>query len=165
MPTVYGSLRNDFSYKGLSLSVNIVYRLGYVFRRSSTSLAYENIIKTGQHSDYTSRWQKPGDEQTSDVPSLLYPSNPYREIFYQLSETLVEPGDHIRLQDIRLAYDFTPILNKGSRFANLTLFGFANNLGIIWRKNKLGIDPAAGASSSAQYPNPFALSFGLTANF
>jgi hypothetical protein len=41
---------------------------------------------------------------TTNVPSAVYPSNTSRNNFYQYSEALIEKGDHIRLQDLRLGY-------------------------------------------------------------
>lgn len=158
IPTKYGALRNDFSFKGFNLSVNISYRLGYVFRRTTTSLNYSEVILSG-HRDYNARWQKPGDESRTDVPSLVYPANANRNYFYRNSEVLIESGDHIRLQDIRFGYEF-PTLFKRLKYSKLNLFCLANNLGIIWKKNKLGIDPSAGA-----YLAPRTISFGLNTNF
>lgn len=165
VPTIYGAFRNDFSYKGFSLSVNITYRLGYVFRKPSTSLSYENILKTGQNSDFTFRWKKEGDEKSTNVPSVTYPGDTYKDSFYQYSDILVESADHIRLQDIRLAYDISPRLAKKFLVSNLTIFTYANNLGIIWRKNKSGIDPSSVGNTFASYPNPRSISFGINANF
>ncbi|TCC98471.1 SusC/RagA family TonB-linked outer membrane protein [Pedobacter hiemivivus] len=165
IPTVYGALRNDLSYKGFNLSVNISYRLGYVFRRTSTSLNYTDIINKDQHSDYNLRWQKPGDENMTSIPSLVYPANSNRNTFYRISEATVASGDHIRLQDIRFGYEFPLIKLKSLNISNLNLFTYANNIGIIWRRNKLGIDPSEVSSGSITYPLPFSISFGITANF
>lgn len=165
VPTIYGAFRNDFSYNGFSLSINLSYRLGYVFRRSTTSLNYTNIIQSGQHSDYTLRWQQSGDEKTTSVPSLVYPANNNRNAFYQSAEVLVESGDHIRLQDIRFSYDFPGNVLQKMKMSRLSLFAYVNNLGILWRKNKAGIDPSAVGNSLNQYPTPLSTSIGLTVNF
>ncbi|WP_169304373.1 SusC/RagA family TonB-linked outer membrane protein [Pedobacter frigoris] len=164
IPSVYGSFRNDFSLKGISLSVNISYRLGFVFRRPSVNTSYENLIQAG-HADYQLAWKRPGDESSTNVPSIIYPGDSNRNSFYQLSEILVEPGDHIRLQDVRLGYELNAQALKAIGLASLNVFGFANNIGIIWRKNKSGIDPATDPRTRSQYPNPFTISFGINANF
>jgi TonB-linked SusC/RagA family outer membrane protein len=140
MPTWFGSLRNDFSMGRWSLSVNIVYKLGYYFRRSSTSVNYSDILAGYAHQDYDRRWQAPGDERITQVPAMLYPSNSQRNTFYQYSQTLVQKGDHIRLQDIRLAYSLTG-QGKHSFFDNAQLYLYASNLGLLWKANKEGLDP------------------------
>jgi hypothetical protein len=71
-PKYFGSLRNVFSYKGISLSANIIFKLNYYFRRSSIGYSGFYTSWTG-HRDFTKRWQKPGDEKLTNVPSIQYP--------------------------------------------------------------------------------------------
>lgn len=156
-PTVFGSWRNDFSYKGISLSVNIRYKGGYYFRRSSTSLNYMAVISSGGHADYHLRWQKPEDEQVTGVPSLVYAADAYRNTFYTYSEQLVEKADHIRLQDIRLAYQFGSVQKK-LPVRQLQVYTYFNNLGILWRSNDRQLDPDALGSS---LPDPLTISLGI----
>lgn len=159
-PKVFGAFRNDFSYKAFSLSVNITYKLGYVFRRPTTSLSYRDVLTLYQNKDYDKRWQKSGDEMTTSVPSLVYPDNSDRNTFYQYSEVLIERGDHIRLQDIRLSYLFPESIFRNSSVQKLQLYAYGNNVGIIWKKNNASIDPDANL-----YPSPFSFSLGISANF
>ena len=162
-PVVYGSFRNDFSYKGFSLSFNITYKFGYYFRRPSISLNYQDLIGSYGNSDYSQRWQKTGDEKTTNVPSLVYPSNTNRNTFYQYSEVLVEKGDHIRLQDIRIGYNIDKHTWKNMPFEGIQLYTYASNLGILWRANKYGIDPDAAPPvlGSHLLPNPLSIAFGI----
>ncbi|WP_200798264.1 SusC/RagA family TonB-linked outer membrane protein [Chitinophaga niabensis] len=164
-PVLWGAVRNDLSFKGFSVSVNIVYEGGHYFRRRSTGLNYSELLLStlNQNVDYANRWQKPGDELVTNVPSMSYPSNSNRNIFYQYSEMLVEKGDHIRLKDIRVGYDFTGLKKHGLPFERLQLYGYANNIGILWRENDHGIDPYNYDYNSI--PAPFTVSFGVKANF
>lgn len=165
-PGMYGSLRNTLSYGRVSLSFNITYKFDYVFRRSTTSLNYADVVGITAHSDYINAWKKPGDEMNTNVPSLAYPANTARNNFYQYSEALVEKGDHIRLQDLRLGYNIDRQIWKRAPFANLQLYMYASNLAILWKANKAGIDPEMNDYNSANlYPAPFALSFGIRADF
>jgi TonB-linked outer membrane protein, SusC/RagA family len=157
-PTSFGSLRNDFTYKGFDLSFNITYFLGYSFRRSSIDPNYSSILTNQRHTDYINRWQKPGDEKNTNIPSLVYPEDYSRTAFYRLSETLISPGDHLRLQDFRLGYDMNTLLPTSKIKWNAFLY--INNIGIIWRKNKNGLDP-----SVINYPVPRTYSIGINANF
>ena len=158
-PSTYGALRNTFSYKQWSLSFNISYRFGYYFHRQSIN--YGDLFTRGNgHSDYALRWQKPGDEQKTNIPSMLYPADPARDSFFATSETLVEKGDNIRFQDLSLSYTYSNTKKKRLPFHAMTLYLYANNIGILWRANKSGIDPDAGT-----YPLPFTFSCGLKTNF
>jgi len=162
-PMFFGSLQNTLLWKNLSLSFNVVYKLGYYFRRSSIN--YTNIIQNsawGGSADYTMRWQNPGDEKFTNVPSLPASANIGRDYVYQNSDILVEKGDHIRLQDIRLTYNFSKQAIKTSALKNVQLYIYANNIGIIWRANKNNIDPDYG---STNVPNPKSIAFGLNIGF
>ncbi|MBO9573406.1 MAG: hypothetical protein J7497_14545, partial [Chitinophagaceae bacterium] len=139
-PQYFGGLRNTFRWKQFSASANITYKAGYVFRNSS--IVYSSLFNSGYgHKDYSLRWQNPGDEQHTNVPSMVYPVNDNRDFFYANSEVNVLKGDHIRLQDINLTYDvnFSRWIKKPG--STLQLYFYANNLGIIWRENIKGIDP------------------------
>ncbi len=160
IPTTTGALRNDFYYKNFGISINITYFLNSVFRKPTTSTNYVDQLKSFGYSDYAERWQKPGDEQFTNVPSLAYPANSYRDWFYQYSEVKILKGDHIRLRDIRLSYDFTSLFkNKDFR---LSAFAYGQNLAILWRKNKDGIDPQM---ITGRYPDPKVYSLGINATF
>ncbi|HEY1023821.1 MAG TPA: SusC/RagA family TonB-linked outer membrane protein [Sphingobacteriaceae bacterium] len=137
-PVTFGALRNTFSWKNLSFSANISYRLGYYFRRASVN--YSSVLTgKGGHGDYYLRWQKPGDELLTNVPSMPASASFARDNLYLYSEALVEKGDHIRLQDVNISYDFTNIPQLP--FARAQLYVYANNLGLLWKANDAGIDP------------------------
>lgn len=141
-PLYFGSIRNTITWKNISLSANIIFKLNYYFRKSSISLNFQdNISGTSVHMDYLKRWQQPGDEMLTSVPALVYPSNNNRNDFYKGSAVLIEKGDHARLQDISLAYTLNKNALKKLPFDNLQLYLYANNLGLLWKANKEGIDP------------------------
>ena len=139
-PTVFGALRNTVTWKNISLSFNISYRLGYYFRRNS--VRYSNVL-TGQvdHGDYANRWTKAGDEIKTNVPSLPALSNINRDNIYLYSEALVEKGDHIRFQDINLSYTFDRQSIAKLPFERAQFYIYANNLGILWKATDVNIDP------------------------
>mgnify|MGYP006144554793 FL=1 len=139
-PTFYGALRNDLSWKNLSLSVNVSYRMGYYYRRNS--IAYGQLFSGRiSHEDYSNRWQNPGDENTTYIPSLPQFNNFNRNEFFRFSEHLVERADHIRLQDIRLSYNFFRSQIPRLPFRSVELYGYVNNIGILWKSSNERIDP------------------------
>ncbi|MCX2451949.1 SusC/RagA family TonB-linked outer membrane protein [Pedobacter sp. PLR] len=164
VPVYYGSLLNTFKYGNFSATFNFMYKLGYYARRSPYDvLRYSLLINSNmvQGEEYSRRWQKPGDEKITNVPSMVFPVasgvTDNRDNFYFNSEINVYKADHVRLQEINLSYTLTKNIGfiKSPRFyANI------NNLGIVWRANKLGIDPDIN-----DYPNPRSYSFGLSASF
>jgi hypothetical protein len=115
------------------VSANISYKMGYYFRRPSVSL--NSVLRGGYgHADYALRWQKPGDELKTIVPSMPEAVNTRREEFYLRSEALVEKGDHIRLQDIRVSYELPHLKNA-------EIYIYASNLGILGKSYKGRQDP------------------------
>lgn len=137
-PLSFGSFRNTLSFMDFSLSANVTYRLGYAVR--TNSVLYSTILTgNGGHADFAKRWQNSGDENITHIPSMPSTLNPVRDEFYQYAEVLVERGDHIRLQDINFSYK--PTGNRSFIKNGLTIFLYANNLGILWKKTDKDIDP------------------------
>lgn len=139
LPPYFGAWRNNFSYKGFSLAVNISYRFNYYFRRPA--LSYTNLYqRLVGYEEYEQRWQKPGDELRTNVPSQIYPANARRDSFYLNSEATVERGDNIKLDEVFLSYDMP--LRKGGAFKSMRFYVFGNNLNVmLWKANKVGLDP------------------------
>lgn len=160
LPVVFGSLINTISYKNWELSANVTYRLGHYFRRSSIS--YTSLFNNWRgHPDYTLRWQKPGDEQFTNVPSLTYPANIRRDNFYTNASLLVQRGDNIRLQDLRLSMQLDKSMVKKLPVRDFQVFATASNLGILWRANGAGLDP----DYYGTLPPPPAVAVGIKTNF
>ncbi|MFT3678078.1 MAG: SusC/RagA family TonB-linked outer membrane protein [Chitinophagaceae bacterium] len=138
VPTWTGSIGNTIAYKGFALSFRMLYKLGYYFNRGSIS--YSDLIsKKEGHADYYKRWQKPGDELHTQVPSFVYPGVANRDRLYLLSEEMATRGDHLRLQYINLSYDWP--LRVGRAIKSLQLYCNINNVGLLWKANKYGLDP------------------------
>lgn len=149
LPKIFGSLMNTFSWKGFALTAAVSYQAGYFLRVQTIN--YSSLYNSGiGNSDFYKRWQQPGDELKTDVPSMIYPANSQRDFFYQMSNATVIKGDNIRMQFINLKYDFSKSsLRKLNLISNLSVYLIAENLGIIWRANKDGIDPAYPAAAPA----------------
>lgn len=154
IPASFGSLINVFSYHHFELSVNLSYKFGYYFSRPS--LSYSGLVNSGYgNKEFANRWQKPGDELSTNVPSFIYPVNGQRDGFYSAAEINVLKGDHVRLQYINLSC----LVDKKAKFpfAQLQVYFNIANPGIIWRANKEKLDPDN--PSSIPFPKTFALGF------
>lgn len=159
MPKYFGSLGTSFAYKDLELALRFTYKFAYFFRRNS--IDYNALVtKLQGHADYAQRWQQPGDELHTNVPAMVYPLNSAREDFYRNAEILFEKGDHIRLQYVNLSYSLRPAAYPWLPFRAMKLSFAANQLPIIWRANKAGLDPEA-----ATLQRPANFSFALNINF
>jgi hypothetical protein len=159
-PKFFGAIGNSFSWKEFTLTANLIYKLSYYFRKPTIS--YSGLFYNGQgNADFANRWQKPGDEKTTNIPSMIYPADSHRDQFFQLSQATVEKADNIRLQFISLSYGVQKINKNKSPFTNIQLYLNISNLGIIWRANGQHLDPDN--LSSIQPPRAYA--FGVKAIF
>lgn len=137
IPKYTGSIRNTLNYKNFSLSANIIWKAGYYFMASSVH--YRFLLENSNlHHDYKQRWQKPGDELITKIPAQPTTIDRNRDEIYSNSASLVEKGDHVRLKDINLSYQFrNPVLGSKS----LQVYFIANNIGMLYGANKRGLDP------------------------
>lgn len=161
VPTAFGNFTNTFGYRNWNLDIGISYKLGYWFRRSSINYT-KLFAEWATNSDYSQRWQQPGDERFTDVPSLRYETNSSRDDFYAGSAALVEKGDHVRLQYITLNYTFAQPYQK--LFNKLQLYANISNLGILWKATDSDRDPDYNMGNFTLLP-PLTLTLGLRANF
>lgn len=161
-PLYFGAFRNNFSYGPLSLSVNISYRFDYFYR--ANGISYYDIL-SGQgynYGNYSGRWQKPGDDLVTQVPSLPATRDIARDNVYNYSSALAKRGDNIRLQDFNLSYTLNAMKINKMRINQLQLYLYANNLGILWKATKGDIDPDY---VNSDYPPVKTIAFGIKTNF
>src|SRR5690606_17068882 len=151
--------RNTISWKAFSLSFNITGRFGHYFRRAT--VGYDMLFRIwDNHEDFSKRWQKPGDEQRTSVPSMVYPANPNRDTFYANSEATVEKAGNLRLKDVYFSYMLDRSFWSSMPVERLQLYLYANNLGFLWRATNTGIDP----DTRSEIPTPRVFSIGIKAN-
>lgn len=139
-PKYYGGMFHTLSYKGLSLYVAVTYKLGYIFQKPTLSQqAGGRNAGYEINEDMAKRWREAGDEATTDVPRIGTSSNSF--VRYMGADIHIQKGDHIRLREISLSYNLPSrwldkIMVKGASCAFSV-----TNVGLIWKKNKVGIDP------------------------
>lgn len=156
IPEHYGTVRNSFSYGRWSISALIGYRFGHFFRRESINYA-TMIGGEAAHIDFYNRWQQAGDEQSTNIPSFVYPNDSRRDQIYAYADILVEKGDNITLHDVNLNYALSP---KRGMFSQVVLQAYARNLGVIWKHTKAPVDP-----NSISMRLPLHLSVGINMIF
>lgn len=142
-PPVFGSIRNTISFNNITMSANVTYRFGYYFRNES--IWYTNISSSFRpvSSDFSKRWNQPGDENHTNIPSfrpeLTNAQNTNRMNFYANSSALVSRGDHIRLQEVMISYSM-PNTQKYN-LNRVKVYTHMNNVALLWKATKLTQDP------------------------
>lgn len=143
MPKYFGSLGSALAYRNFEFAFRFTFKFDYFFKRNT--IDYNALVtKLQGHADYAHRWQRPGDELYTNVPSFIYPMNTQRDEFYRNTEILFERGDHVRLQYINLSYQLRPSTITRLPFKTAKFSIAANQLPIIWKANRVGLDPEAG---------------------
>jgi len=153
MAPYFGNFQTSLKWKDLEVSLQLVYKFGG-FAQKQTIMYGELYNSWRTHGDYAKRWKEKGDEQMTTVPSIIYPVNSSRDAFYAQSEANIYAADYIRVRDLRISYAFD--LKLAKRSSKITVFGVANDLGMLWTKNSENLDPEA-------YPwqQPRSFSFGF----
>ncbi|MCX2496063.1 SusC/RagA family TonB-linked outer membrane protein [Pedobacter sp. PF22-3] len=151
-PKWSGGFSNTFRYKSLSLSANVIYNLGHVMRRdldrtyTLNSLSPNGISLTGAnvHSDFALRWQKPGDENFTDIPGWVSNANTSGSRrfvnYYLYGNTNVISASYIKLRDVTLAYKLPDMLSRRINAEGITIRVQTGNI-MLWKANKFDIDP------------------------
>lgn len=168
--TFAGGFYNNFSYKNFSLSTLVTFSAGNWIRlQPAFSAAYSDMYTMSKRMN--DRWLTPGDEKTTDIPSLLgiyHVSNavmndatgtlvsgvyPYNA--YNYSTQAVAKGDFIRLKRIAIDYQIPAKLlaRLKVRSAQLSLVG--NNIALLYSdKNLYGADPEFFNNGGVAMPIP-----------
>lgn len=142
-PTAYGTLQNNIGYKNFNFSLGLSYKMGYFARRPTINYA---SLLAGNYGgiyggDYAQRWQKPGDELGTIIPSMPQTSNTSRDQVFAYSDALVMDASHIRLQDLRINYIIKNKFSDKLKIKNILIYSYINNLGMLWSANKFKLDP------------------------
>lgn len=171
LPLSYANVRNNISWKGFTISANIVGRFQYYFREPALTLSYSEVVGGTYYGiDFYRRWRKPGDELNSNVPSIPYPlpSNATdRDYFYKYAEIHVKRADNIRLQDASIKYKWDS-KNKRLPIRSFQIYFYLNNINLIlWRATASVYDPeySGGTGGGIGMPAPRTWTMGLNLNF
>lgn len=174
LPLYSSFFQNNVHWKGFTLSANITGRFNYYFREPALELTYLNSFGGANYAiEYYRRWQKPGDEAFTNVPSMPYPPPTtsglsQRNDFYRYAEIHVKRADNIRLQDVRLSYQWNNKNVKNIPIQSVQFFFYPNNLNIIlWRAEDSRFDPdfTGGTVDPTAAPIPKTWTGGVTVNF
>lgn len=172
-PTDYGSLRNEFSWKGFRLNLFLTYSCGNVIRLDPVfSVSYSDL--TASRREFNNRWAIPGDEAYTDVPVIasrrLYNKYgtklSYAYNAYNYSTARVASGDFVRLKELSLSYDFDKELISKLKMSSLSLKLQATNLWLLYADKKLnGQDPEFANTGGVATPVPRQFTFTLKIGF
>lgn len=167
-PKFSGSFSTSVRWKGLTLSGSFAYSLGSKVRLLSI---YEPIMggvsaENNIRKEFLDRWQVPGDETKTNIPSILSPSHPdytkYVQHYsaqsdgndhipqfastiwnmYDNSDLRVVSGNYLRCSSLSLRYNFEPEFLEKTPFSNASISLSALNLFTISARELKGQHPS-----------------------
>ena len=121
-PTLQGSIGNNFTYKGFTLSTLLTYSLGGKMLDGIYQGMLGSVQGESYHPDVKNSWMNPGD--ITELPRLQY-SNPS---LYATSDFFLISSDYLNIRNVTLSYDFGKELLKGWGVGQLSVFVTGENL-------------------------------------
>jgi TonB-linked SusC/RagA family outer membrane protein len=164
-----GGITNNFSYKGIDLSVFLQFSYGNDIFNGSRLFLESLQGGDNQVADVTRRWQQPGDitnipRATSDAVAAA--SNK------RVSSRFIEDGSYLRIKNLTLGYTFSNNLIHKLHLSNLrvyftsqNLFTFTNYSGLDPEVNYLGDDNTVIGTDFFTYPEARSFNFGVNLKF
>ena len=167
-PKWSGGFTNSFSYKGLTLTANMVYNLGHVMAVDTQKNFFGELLEISNnvHPDFFNRWQQPGDEANTNVPAYTTASRPGRNI-YNYANIHVTSASYIKLRDISLSYELPDAIIQKINASRVSFRLMLNNV-MLWKANDKGIDPEFHDALRGTRSTPFnqnSVTFGMHLTF
>lgn len=159
-PDLQGSISNEFSYKGFTVSALLTYSLGGqmidgIYQGMMSSVAGESY-----HPDVKDAWRNPGD--VTDVPRMQY-SN---ASLYATSDRFLISSDYLNIRSVSLIYDLPSSLTGSMGVDQLSVFATGENLHMFTARE--GLNPAynfSGTQSVFAYSPSRSIIVGLNLQF
>lgn len=154
-PPINGSLSNTFSFKGFSLTGNMIGNLGAVMRRYFIDNYFSGRLTMGRQgggymnflnlpAEFADRWKQPGDEKNTNIPSFVGNSttNALRRNtgYYTNGDLNVVSASYLKLRDVTLSYTVKPGVLTPIKAQSLNFYLQVTNF-MIWKANHYDIDP------------------------
>ena len=169
LPTDYGGVRNDFTYKNWNLSFLFEYNYGNkILSATNYYSIYRGLNKltlTGRETGITT-----GVNATTDAPNAVAAdAQDYYQRLAGISRVNVLNGDYIKLRQLTFGYTFTQkMIGNNPVISSITIAAVGRNLWTVM-KHSPNIDPESGFAASVRYAGiegtslPTTRTFGLNA--
>ncbi|SKB39490.1 TonB-linked outer membrane protein, SusC/RagA family [Sphingobacterium nematocida] len=142
-PVWSGGLSNSFIYKNIQLSFNISYNAGHKMFRDGNLFWAGVLYGNNAHPEFVNRWKQEGDEKHTDIPRYSGSNdetNSREPLYYHYANTNIFNASYIKLRDISVQYNLPDNAMKRLGAKALSFRFQVNNI-MLWKANKLGIDP------------------------
>ncbi|WP_424495261.1 SusC/RagA family TonB-linked outer membrane protein [Salinimicrobium sp. GXAS 041] len=138
LPNYTGGFNNSFSYKGFTLETLLTFALDYKVYDSWAFYMQSSGTYRLNYPGYASgldRWQEPGDVALN--PREVYNNNNQNSA---TSTRFLYDGDHVRLSNVQLGYDFGELIGS-DLFSNFLVYVRGTNIYTYAFDENLNWDP------------------------
>jgi TonB-linked SusC/RagA family outer membrane protein len=166
-PKLFAGVTNNFSYKGVELSVFFQGSFGNDIYNQTRQIIESQSDPYNQSTRVLNHWTPTNTNTDIPRPVRNDPNGNNR-----FSNRWLEDGSYVRLKNLTVAYNFPTTLTKHAAIQNLRLYVTGQNL-ITWT-HYLGYDPEVSADPFSStsfgrdygvYPQSRTYTIGLNANF
>ncbi|SKB95397.1 TonB-linked outer membrane protein, SusC/RagA family [Sphingobacterium nematocida] len=189
-PIFSGSLSNSFTYRRFGISTNLSYSLGSKMRLFPMYSPIVGGVSSAVNirKEFTERWRASGDEQFTNIPAIIGPSDPdYWNYYvhyssasgptkpvqqfassvwdmYDKSDYRVVSGNYLKMTSLAFRYSFDPKFLKKTPFSAASMSVNGTNIFTISAKELKGQDPmqAGFAKPSLSNRPSYTMQFNVT---
>jgi TonB-linked SusC/RagA family outer membrane protein len=170
-PKLTGGFYNTVTYKGFTFGSLFTFAAGNKIRLNPAfATSYSDL--DAMPNEFKDRWTLPGDELSTNVPSIAYLetsadfSGTYPYNTYNYSTVRVADGGFIRLKQLSLSYAIPAKVLKHIGASTASISAAGNNFWLIYSDKKLkGQDPEFFASGGVALPIPKQYTLSLKIGF
>lgn len=142
IPDLYGSITNDFSYKGVDFSILTTYSIG----GEMLDGVYGSMMNVGYkgyvwHKNALRRWQQPGD--ITDIPKIMWDQQ------LRVTDKDLINASYFAIKNITLGYTFPKDWLTKIKMDNIRIYATANNLALF--SHLKGMDPQYNFTGTVGY--------------
>jgi tonB-linked outer membrane protein, susC/ragA family len=142
IPDLYGSITNDFSYKGIDFSILTTYSIG----GEMLDGVYGSMMNVGYkgyvwHKNALRRWQQPGD--ITDIPKIMWDQQ------LRVTDKDLINASYFAIKNITLGYTFSKDWLTKIKMDNIRVYATANNLALF--SHLKGMDPQYNFTGTVGY--------------
>lgn len=142
IPDLYGSITNDFSYKGIDFSILTTYSIG----GEMLDGVYGSMMNVGYkgyvwHKNALRRWQQPSD--ITDIPKIMWDQQ------LRVTDKDLINASYFAIKNITLGYTFPKDWLTKIKMDNIRVYATANNLALF--SHLKGMDPQYNFTGTVGY--------------
>jgi len=159
-PKLQGSVRNEFTFKGFSLSALFTYSLGGQMFDNVYQGMVNSVIGESYHPDVKNSWMNPGD--VAEFPRLQNSNSS----LYASSDYFLISSDYLNIRNVTLSYDFSNQLLESWGLGQLSVYVTGENLYMLTARK--GMNPTfnfAGTQDVFAYNPSRSLILGFSLQF